>query len=97
MTVYVDQMMATVPSRKWPFKHSCHLYADDLVELHQFAERLSLRPEWFQPKEETGLDHYDLVTSRRKRAVKLGAQIHGFHEAADFMAQNRLRIARKTP
>lgn len=51
---------------------SCHLAADTLDELHSFAARLGMRRSWFQPGRGRH-PHYDLVKSRRDRAVALGA------------------------
>lgn len=72
MSVYVD------PLQVWPnawgiFRAgSCHLAADTIEELHEFAAKLGMKREWFQdhPKH----PHYDLVKSRRERAVALGAK-----------------------
>lgn len=44
---------------------------DRLDELHEFAEAIGLRREWFQNRR--GLPHYDLVASMRKKAVSAGA------------------------
>lgn len=50
--------------REW-----CHMVSDaSFIELHEFAEKVGMKRAWFQG------DHYDLVTSRRARAVELGAQ-----------------------
>jgi len=49
----------------------CHLEADTLEELHQFAQRLGLKREWFQDK--PAHPHYDITSSVRQRAVRLGA------------------------
>lgn len=62
--------------RRW-----CHLTTDDftpdgLERLHKFALSVGMRREWFQDKHRgTSLwaPHYDLVDSRRARAVHLGA------------------------
>jgi len=89
VTVYVDQMMKTVPSARWPFKASCHLYADTEEELHQFAERLGLERRRFQSREQTGLAHYDLVTTKRRWAIRLGAHGHSTREAARYFAMAR--------
>jgi Protein of unknown function (DUF4031) len=46
----------------------------DLPELHAFAKRLGLKPEWYQnhPRH----PHYDLTTGRmRRKAVYLGAKV----------------------
>lgn len=80
MTVYVDNALipATVgrTRSRW-----CHLTADTQEELHAFAARVGMRREWFQTcKRRCGREgdpcihwHYDLTTSRRARAVSLGA------------------------
>lgn len=50
----------------------CHLSSTpdddpDFAELHAFAARLGMKPQWFQG------DHCDLVPTKRAAAVKLGA------------------------
>lgn len=67
MPVYVDAL------RDWGWKlgPSCHLMADSAEELHAFAARLGLRRSWFQTS--SSAPHYDLVASKRKLAVELGA------------------------
>jgi hypothetical protein len=49
------------------------MWADDVEELHEMATRLGLKYVWFQTEARTGLDHYDLVPSKRKDALKYGA------------------------
>ena len=68
MAVYVDPLI----DYGWILGPSCHLYADSLKELHAFAEDIGMRPKWFQVSK-GGIPHYDLVESRRKRAVRKGA------------------------
>lgn len=69
MAVYVDNSRLPWRGKSW-----CHLVADSLHELHDFAGRLGLRPEWFQDK--TMYPHYDVTVSVRERALSLGAA-HG--------------------
>lgn len=71
MSIYVDEMRVSIPSSSWPYKYACHLVADSVVELQEFAIRLGLHPSWFQNKPE--LPHYDLTTSMRRKAVRMGA------------------------
>ncbi len=71
MSVYVDRLLACVPSRRWPFVRSCHLFADTVEELHQFAAGIGLRRCWFQNKR--SLPHYDLNGARREAAIRAGA------------------------
>ncbi len=91
MPCYVDQI------QKWPgggrtFRDgSCHLIADTLDELHAMADRIGMKRAWFQPAPASA-PHYDLVPSRRAKAVALGAiELN----RADFVAVvRRLRAAR---
>ena len=64
--VYVD----TLAEAKWKWGKSCHLFADSIDELHEFARAIGLKREWFQK----GFPHYDLTTAMRKKAVSAGAQ-----------------------
>lgn len=66
MSAYVDN--ERIP---WRGKLWCHLVADSLDELHQFAARLGLKRAWFQDK--ASYPHYDVTTSARERALVLGA------------------------
>lgn len=69
MSVYVDDAFISARvgriTAKW-----CHMTADTLEELHEMAEKIGMRREWFQDKR---IPHYDLVESRRSRAIELGA------------------------
>lgn len=66
MTVYVDNERI-----EWRGKLWCHLVADSLEELHNFAAALGLRRSWFQGK--ASYPHYDVTTTVRDRALQLGA------------------------
>ena len=48
----------------------CHLLADNINELHEFANKIGLQIDWFQAG---SCPHYDLTTSKRTRAIKKGA------------------------
>lgn len=59
------------------FRYWCHMSTDDLteaglVELHAMAALIGMKREWFQDK--PGHPHYDLVPSRRAKAVRCGAE-----------------------
>ena len=43
----------------------------NIEELHSFAKRIGLKREWFQDNKTS--PHYDLMESKRKSAIKLGA------------------------
>jgi hypothetical protein len=49
----------------------CHMWADSTEELMKFALSIGLKREWFQDSD--NLKHFDLVPSRRRRAIASGA------------------------
>lgn len=65
MTVYVDDARNPYGSMKMS-----HMIADSQDELHQMADRLGLRRQWFQDK---NIPHYDVSQSKKKLAIELGA------------------------
>jgi len=67
MAAYVDNVRIEWRGNRW-----CHLVADTLDELHQTAQRLGLRREWFQSN--ASYPHYDLTMQVRERAIRLGVQ-----------------------
>jgi hypothetical protein len=72
VSVYVDHAFAVGDWGRW--SGGGHLQADALPELHAFAVRLGLRPEWFQTTpDRPDKDHYDLTQAGRERALALGA------------------------
>jgi len=79
--IYVDEEIVRLPKwkaqervgRKWG-QHWSHLLADSTEELHAFAATLGLRPEWSIWLMRTKIEYYDLVPSKRRWAVKLGAK-----------------------
>ncbi len=66
MAVYVDKLR----DHGWRHGPSCHLIADTVGELIEFATRLGMRKEWFQPKSSP---HFDLTAEGREIAVANGA------------------------
>lgn len=85
MPVYIDPLHSLFEKEKAPvcFKDgACHLYADSVNELHEFAKRLGLRRNWFQ--DHKMLPHYDLIKGKRFQAIKLGAIQHTREEAVLF-------------
>jgi hypothetical protein len=73
MTVYVD----TLHDYGWVVcgqrTRSCHMFTDtvDLAELHDTAEKIGMRREWFQDK--LTAPHYDLRPEHRDAALLAGA------------------------
>ncbi|MCY1449564.1 hypothetical protein D9M71_663110 [compost metagenome] len=66
MTVYVDNVRI-----KWAQNEWCHLVADTLEELHEFAFHLGLKRKWFQSS--ASYPHYDVKVTVRNKAIELGA------------------------
>jgi Protein of unknown function (DUF4031) len=93
VTVYVDDMGMPAQvgglSAKWS-----HLTADTVEELHQLAERIGLKREWFQPActklpcividEVCPHFHYDVTKSKRVQAIRAGAQPVSFRQLGIF-------------
>ena len=82
MSVYVDPLM----NHGWKLGPSCHLYADRLRELHEFAASIGLKRVWFQ--EHPRLPHYDLTAGKRAQAVAKGAREVGREHVVEQMRKN---------
>jgi hypothetical protein len=72
VSVYVDdaRIFARVKGGPPNGARWSHLWADSLEELEDFAALLGLNPKWLQS---TSLYHYDVVETKRIRAIELGA------------------------
>jgi hypothetical protein len=90
MSVYVDQLLNHGGSATFRWTHSCHMYADTLDELHAMATAIGMKLAWFQDK--PSMPHYDLVETRRRKAVKLGAIEHTSREMVSFMQARRAKL-----
>ncbi|WP_288392033.1 DUF4031 domain-containing protein [uncultured Herbaspirillum sp.] len=64
--IYVDNAQIAWRGRLW-----CHLVADSLDELHQFARSIGQKRAWFQA--DASLPHYDITVEARVMALSLGA------------------------
>lgn len=77
MSVYVDELQEYPESMIKPVARRygnrwCHLVADSTRELFDMARKLRLSPNYIQ-RSSSGVVHFDLVPSKRKLAIKLGA------------------------
>lgn len=77
MAVYVDK--AAHPFGRLVM---CHMLADTVAELHDFAARIGLKREWFQP---ASRPHYDLSKAKRAEAIAAGAVEVDRHELSALM------------
>ena len=86
MSVFVDEAV-------WPWRGKlwCHMSADSMEELHEFANRLGLKRSWFQ--DAGGIPHYDLTESKRRQALAMGA-VH-LDDVREFTDRVRIAIGRK--
>jgi len=48
--VYVDELRTTLRNSKWPYDQGCHLFADSIDELIEFALNLGLKRKWIHVK-----------------------------------------------
>ncbi len=72
MPIYVDPLKPCIRSSKWRHDESCHMIADTVTELLNFAViDLKLKASWIQNSSKP--PHYDLNGSRREEAVYCGA------------------------
>ena len=72
-------------------KESCHLIvAGSLEDLHQFAEKIGLKREWFQKN--ASWPHYDLTPSKRTLAIHHGAIECGAIQEAKARIAVRRRV-----
>lgn len=88
MPVYVDPMRRCIPNKNWKWDKSCHMFADDLEELHNMAEKIGLKRGWFQ---DGRLPHYDLTPNKRKQAIQHGANEVGPDRKEIVQHYNRCR------
>lgn len=82
MSVYVDPLIDY--GRK--LGPSCHMTADSIEELNEFAGKIGLKTSWLQYVKNE-MPHYDLVASKRKLAVKTGAIELTLYEAGERYAK----------
>lgn len=70
MSVYVDRLASWGLRLRGRVVNSCHMIADTLEELHEMADAVGMKREWYQP---SSFPHYDLTPRRREIAVRKGA------------------------
>ena len=79
--IMVDELKDYLPAPGRMAGRWCHLTTDgDLEDLHEFAQSIGLKREWFQ--EHPRVPHYDLRPSKRERALEAGAVFVSAREQA---------------
>ncbi len=87
--VYVDWLM----KHGWIFRgrtiESCHLYADSVGELEDFAEKIGLKRIWLQEGKPYHLcPHFDLTPAKRELAIRFGARAFNGNELSGFLRKD---------
>jgi hypothetical protein len=65
MAVYVDS--GKIEYRRMKM---CHMIADTVEELHEMADKIGVKRQWFQNE---STPHYDICQSKRELAISYGA------------------------
>jgi len=83
MAVYVDK-------QKRPYRGMLmsHMLADSLDELHQMADQIGLKREWYQPE---STPHYDVSQAKKHLALKNGAIEIGMKKTVEIIRDWRNR------
>ena len=106
MSVYVDNFRCPARVGRIRARWS-HLTADTPHELHEFADRLGQRREWFQARCSYGkcpnVDgvcahfHYDVVDRKRTEAIALGATPIDLREMGAIISARRAAYRSEAP
>jgi hypothetical protein len=89
MSVYVDHLHPTIPSRNWRYTQACHMFSDTEAELHSLAAKLGMKRAWY----DVAGQHYDLTAHKRTMAL-----MHRAKEATHTDIRrwiDRTRVARR--
>jgi len=71
MPIYVDDSFIPYKSKRGRIYKMSHMIADTPDELFEFALKLGLKMDWFQPK---SFPHFDVTKTVRTKAIKNGAE-----------------------
>lgn len=93
--VYVDSITDYTGVTRLRWKEWCHMVADTDEELHAMADKIGLKRAWFQskPGKRRG-NHYDLIPTKRKLAIKHGAQAISDRELSTFVVTGAFQISK---
>lgn len=86
MTVYVDDVR-----HQFGRMIMCHLWADTLEELHDFATKIGMRRQWFQQPPKASWEHYDISLGKKELALSLGAVLTDKYGPSEFTSRQRLK------
>lgn len=87
MTVYVDDMYLRPLGRYERMKMS-HMIADSTEELLEMADKIGVDRKWIQSPG-TPREHFDIALSKRRLAVREGAEEITLKELAKMIAKRQ--------
>jgi len=88
MAIYVDNVRIPHRGKLW-----CHMVADTLEELHNFARKLNIPRQGFHV--EASYPHYDITVELREEALLLGAMMGNRKQIIRCAKQLKLEYIRR--
>lgn len=87
MSVYVDDV-------RHPFRRMimCHMWSDNLDELHAMAASIGMQRKWFQCSPNASWEHYDISLTMKAAAIKRGAILTDKFGPLEFLAWRSLDL-----
>lgn len=90
MAIYVDFVSIEFKGYKW-----CHMLADSLQELHEFADLIEVDKRLFHKK--ASYPHYDITTQMREAALENGAIKASRKQIIDAAKKLKIELNSFTP
>lgn len=90
MSVYVDDVRFA-----YGRMIMCHMWADELPELHAMAGGIGIARRWFQQPPKASWRHYDICLAKKAQAIAAGAILTDRYGALEYVArlENNQRLS----
>jgi hypothetical protein len=72
----------------YPMNGWCHLVADNIESLHEFAKKIDVKRCWFHNKRRAKRPHYDIREAKLKLALDNGAKLVTSFEVVLFLKKH---------
>lgn len=82
MTVFVDDVR-----HRFGNMVMCHMWADNLDELLQMADRIGVQRKWLQRPPKASWRHFDISLSKKALAIAAGAVLTDKYGPLEFLAR----------
>jgi hypothetical protein len=82
MKIYVGPLRKVVPTEKWKYGESAHLYGDTEKDLISFGIDIGLRAAWIH---RSSIPHFDLTKGKHKQALANGAIMIDLKEEIEIL------------